>query len=88
MPEITDILLSRRSIRRFTDEPLDKETLVLQLKAAMAAQAQTEDRERKASSLIDDLHGSGFLQSPNPSIPYKSHLLSVICMTCLAGIGY
>ncbi len=37
MPEILDIILSRRSIRQFTAEPVDPETLVLLLKAAMAA---------------------------------------------------
>lgn len=37
MTEIIDILLSRRSIRQFTAEPVDCETLVLLLKAAMAA---------------------------------------------------
>jgi nitroreductase len=37
MPEIIDIILSRRSIRQFTDEPLDRQILVLLLKAAMAA---------------------------------------------------
>ncbi len=37
MPEIIDIILSRRSIRQFTDEPLDHETLILLLKAAMSA---------------------------------------------------
>jgi nitroreductase len=37
MPEIIDILLSRRSIRKFTDEPVDHETMVMLLKAAMAA---------------------------------------------------
>ncbi len=37
MPEIIDIILSRRSIRRFTDEPVEQETLVLLLKAAMSA---------------------------------------------------
>lgn len=37
MPEIVDIILSRRSIRQFTDEPVDRETLILLLKAAMSA---------------------------------------------------
>lgn len=37
MPEIVDILFSRRSIRQFTEQPVDHETLVLLLKAAMAA---------------------------------------------------
>lgn len=37
MPEIIDILLSRRSIRQFTPEPVSRETLILLLKAAMAA---------------------------------------------------
>ncbi|HEX5840236.1 MAG TPA: nitroreductase family protein [Anaerolineales bacterium] len=37
MPEIVDILFSRRSIRQFTGEPVDHETLVLLLQAAMAA---------------------------------------------------
>lgn len=37
MPEIIDTILSRRSIRRFTPEPVDRETLILLLKAAMAA---------------------------------------------------
>src|SRR5512144_1593406 len=37
MPEIIDIILSRRSIRQFTDEPVDHATLILLLKAAMAA---------------------------------------------------
>ena len=37
MPEIVDILFSRRSIRQFTTEPVDHETLVLLLQAAMAA---------------------------------------------------
>ena len=32
-----DILLSRRSIRQFTPEPVDRETLILLLKAAMSA---------------------------------------------------
>lgn len=35
--EIIDILLSRRSIRQFTPEPVDHETLLLLLKAAMSA---------------------------------------------------
>jgi nitroreductase len=37
MPEILDIIFSRRSIRQFTLEPVDRETLILLLKAAMAA---------------------------------------------------
>lgn len=37
MPEIIDIILSRRSIRQFTAEPVDHETLTLLLKAAMSA---------------------------------------------------
>jgi nitroreductase len=37
MPAIIDILLSRRSIRQFTSEPIDDETLTLLLKAAMSA---------------------------------------------------
>lgn len=37
MPEIVDILFSRRSIRQFTAQTVDPETLVLLLKAAMAA---------------------------------------------------
>lgn len=37
MPEIIDILFSRRSIRQFTPEPLDRDTLILLLKAAMSA---------------------------------------------------
>jgi nitroreductase len=37
MPEIIDIILSRRSIRQFTPEIVDKETLTLLLKAAMSA---------------------------------------------------
>ena len=37
MPEIIDIILSRRSVRSFTDQPVDHETLVLLLKAAMSA---------------------------------------------------
>jgi nitroreductase len=37
MPEIIDIILSRRSIRQFTNEPVDHETLIFLLKAAMSA---------------------------------------------------
>lgn len=37
MPEIIETILNRRSIRRFTPEPVDHETLILLLKAAMAA---------------------------------------------------
>jgi nitroreductase len=37
MPEIIDIILSRRSIRQFTDEPVARDTLILLLKAAMSA---------------------------------------------------
>lgn len=37
MPEIIDIILSRRSIRQFTPEAVDDETLKLLLKAAMSA---------------------------------------------------
>jgi nitroreductase len=37
MPEIIDVILSRRSIRQFTSEPVDHEVLVLLLKAAMSA---------------------------------------------------
>jgi nitroreductase len=37
MPEIIDIILSRRSIRQFTAEPVDHDVLILLLKAAMAA---------------------------------------------------
>ena len=37
MPDIIDIILSRRSIRQFTAEPVDHETLTLLLKAAMSA---------------------------------------------------
>jgi len=35
--QIIDTILSRRSIRRFTPEPVDDETLILLLKAAMSA---------------------------------------------------
>jgi nitroreductase len=37
MPEIIHIILSRRSIRKFTSEPVDRDTLTLLLKAAMSA---------------------------------------------------
>jgi nitroreductase len=37
MPDIIDILLSRRSIRQFMADPVDQETLILLLKAAMSA---------------------------------------------------
>lgn len=37
MPEIIDVILSRRSIRHFTPEPVDHETLIILLKAAMAS---------------------------------------------------
>ena len=37
MPEIIDVILSRRSIRQFTTELVDDETLLLLLKAAMSA---------------------------------------------------
>jgi nitroreductase len=37
IPEIINIIYSRRSIRHFTPEPLEKETLILLLKAAMSA---------------------------------------------------
>jgi nitroreductase len=37
MPEIIDILLSRRSIRQFMANPVDQDTLILLLKAAMSA---------------------------------------------------
>lgn len=37
MAEIIDVILSRRSIRHFTPEPVDNETLILLLKAAMSA---------------------------------------------------
>jgi nitroreductase len=37
MPEIINTILSRRSIRQFTPEPPKQETLILLLKAAMAA---------------------------------------------------
>ena len=37
MPGIVDIIMSRRSIRQFTSEPVNDETLILLLKAAMAA---------------------------------------------------
>ena len=37
MPEIIDIILSRRSIRQFTSEAVDDETLTLLLQAAMSA---------------------------------------------------
>lgn len=37
MPEIMDIILSRRSIRQFTSEAVDDETLRLLLRAAMSA---------------------------------------------------
>ncbi len=36
MSEIIDIILSRRSIRQFTSEPVENESLILLLKAAMA----------------------------------------------------
>jgi nitroreductase len=37
MPEIIDTIMSRRSIRQFTPEPVDRDTLILLLKAGMAA---------------------------------------------------
>jgi nitroreductase len=37
MNEVLNTILKRRSIRRFTDQPLDNETIELLLKAAMAA---------------------------------------------------
>ena len=37
MPEAIETILSRRSIRRFTPEPVEQETLITLLKAAMAA---------------------------------------------------
>ena len=37
MPDILDILLSRRSIRHYSRQPVDRETLILLLKAAMSA---------------------------------------------------
>src|ERR1044072_1553038 len=37
MPEIIDTILSRRSSRQFTAEPIDQETIILLLKGAMSA---------------------------------------------------
>ena len=37
MPEILVVIQSRRSIRQFTPEPVDRELLILLLKAGMAA---------------------------------------------------
>lgn len=37
MSEIINIILRRRSIRQFTDEPIARDTLILLLKAAMSA---------------------------------------------------
>ena len=37
MPETIETILSRRSIRSFTPEPVDHETLITLLKAAMSA---------------------------------------------------
>jgi nitroreductase len=37
MPEILDIIFSRRSTRQFTSQPLDRDALILLLQAAMAA---------------------------------------------------
>ena len=37
MPEIIDTIMSRRSIRQFTPDPVDEQTLILLLKAAMSA---------------------------------------------------
>ena len=37
MADIIEVIFSRRSIRHFTPEPVDRETLILLLKAAMAA---------------------------------------------------
>jgi nitroreductase len=36
-PQIIDIIFSRRSVRNFTSEPVDSDTLTLLLKAAMSA---------------------------------------------------
>lgn len=37
MPDVMELIFSRRSIRQFTPDPVDNETLILLLKAAMAA---------------------------------------------------
>ncbi len=37
MPEIIDIILRRRSIRQFTNQPVNQETLIFLLKAGMSA---------------------------------------------------
>jgi nitroreductase len=44
MPEILNTLMSRRSIRQFTSEPVDQETLILLLKAAMCAPTACNSR--------------------------------------------
>lgn len=78
MPEIIDILLSRRSIRQFTPEPVDCETLILLLKAAMAAPTACNSQPWEFI-IVTEQERLDLIRSKIPFARYNAPAAIVVC---------
>jgi nitroreductase len=65
MPEILDVITKRRSIRRFTGEPVPKEKLLVALKAAMAAPS-ANNRQPWSFVVVTEKEAIGALSRAHP----------------------
>jgi nitroreductase len=78
MPEILDIILSRRSIRQFTPEPVDRETLILLLKAAMAAPTACNSQPWEFVAVTED-ETLECIRAKLPFARYNNPAAIVVC---------
>ncbi len=78
MPDILDIIFSRRSIRQFTPEPVDQKTPVLLLKAAMAAPTACNSQPWEFIVVTDD-HSLNCIRARLPFAHYNNPAAIVVC---------
>ena len=78
MTDVLDIILRRRSIRQFTPEPVDRETLVLLLKAAMAAPTACNSQPWEFIVVTDE-ETLDCIRSRLPFARYNNPAAIVVC---------
>ena len=78
MSETIETILNRRSIRRFTTEPVDHETLILILKAAMAAPTACNSQPWEFI-LVTEPEALAHIREKLPFARYNAPAAIVVC---------
>jgi nitroreductase len=78
MPEILDIIMKRRSIRKFTEQPVPKEMLIQLLQAAMAAPSAVNSQPWQFI-VIDEPEGMQKLRGVLAFGKYNAPAAIVVC---------